>query len=104
MDISTIICIFMGIIAMLMSVYWAMLETHLDRIEKKIGEKKQERAITIAQGQKKGKWLSVPSTNGDRDFIWWKCSECGLRIFSESLHDRKEKQRYCSRFGAVMWE
>lgn len=85
-------------------IYYFMLSKRLDEMEKKLLNKKPDRAVAIAPGQKKGKWLSVPSTNGDRDFVWWKCSECGLRIYSESEHDRKTKQCYCSRCGAVMWE
>lgn len=50
---------------------------------------------------KHGKWEHNP--NGiDRDFIWWKCSECGHVIYSETEQDRKEFHAYCGRCGARM--
>ena len=48
-----------------------------------------------------GEWIHNP--NGiDRDFIWWKCSECGHVIYSESEHDREEFHAFCGRCGAKM--
>ena len=32
----------------------------------------------------------------------YRCSQCGLIIYSESAYDRREKQAYCSRCGAKM--
>ena len=53
---------------------------------------------------KTGKWEVKPSNKeqGERDFIWWKCSECGQVIYSESEHDREEFHKYCGRCGAKM--
>ena len=54
--------------------------------------------------RKKGHWISKPSKKeqGERDFIWWKCSECEQVIYSESERDRKEFHAFCSRCGADM--
>ena len=52
--------------------------------------------------RKKGKWEVQPSTGEDRPFIWWKCSECGHVIFSETERDRKEFHAFCGRCGADM--
>ena len=52
--------------------------------------------------RKKGKWEVQPSTGDDRPFIWWKCSECGHVIFSETERDRKEFHAFCGRCGADM--
>ena len=50
---------------------------------------------------KQGEWIHSP--NGiDRDFIWWKCSECGQVIYSETEEDRIEFHAYCGRCGAKM--
>jgi len=51
---------------------------------------------------KKGKWEVQPSTGDDRPFIWWKCSECGHVIFSETERDRREFHAFCGRCGADM--
>ena len=49
----------------------------------------------------RGEWIHSP--NGiDRDFIWWVCSECGHKIFSETEKDRREFHAYCGRCGADM--
>ena len=49
----------------------------------------------------KGEWIHTP--NGiDRDFVWWTCSECGHKIFSETEKDRIEFHAYCGRCGADM--
>ena len=50
----------------------------------------------------KGKWEVQPSTGDDRPFIWWKCSECGHVIFSETERDRREFHAFCGRCGAEM--
>ena len=52
--------------------------------------------------RKTGKWEVQPSTGEDRPFIWWKCSECGHVIFSETERDRKEFHAFCGRCGAEM--
>ena len=52
--------------------------------------------------QKTGTWEVQPSTGKDRPFIWWKCSECGHVIFSETERDRKEFHAFCGRCGADM--
>lgn len=54
-----------------------------------------------AQDRPKGEWIHTP--NGiDRDFVWWVCSECGHKIFSETEKDRIEFHAYCGRCGAYM--
>ena len=50
----------------------------------------------------KGTWEVQPSAGEDRPFIWWKCSECGHVIFSETERDRKEFHAFCGRCGADM--
>ena len=52
--------------------------------------------------RKTGKWEVQPSTGEDRPFIWWKCSECGHVIFSETERDRREFHAFCGRCGADM--
>ena len=52
--------------------------------------------------RKKGRWEVQPSTGDDRPFIWWKCSECGHVIFSETERDRREFHAFCGRCGAEM--
>lgn len=56
------------------------------------------------QEPRKGHWIVQPSNKeqGERDFIWWKCSECGQVIFSETEKDRKEFHAFCGRCGANM--
>jgi hypothetical protein len=58
----------------------------------------------VEQEQKTGHWILQPSNKeqGERDFIWWKCSKCGQVIFSETEKDRREFQAFCSRCGAKM--
>ena len=60
------------------------------------------------QGQelRTGHWILQPSNKeqGERDFIWWKCSKCGQVIFSETEKDRREFHAFCSRCGAKMVE
>ena len=61
------------------------------------------RALPSAEPErKKGRWEVQPSTGGDRPFIWWKCSECGYVIFSETERDRREFHAFCGRCGAEM--
>ena len=57
---------------------------------------------SIEPERKKGKWEVQPSTGEDRPFIWWKCSECGHVIFSETERDRREFHAFCGRCGAEM--
>lgn len=61
---------------------------------------------SVTPKPKMGHWMLQPSNKdqGERDFIWWKCSECGQVIFSESERDRREFHAYCSRCGAKMSE
>lgn len=55
---------------------------------------------------KTGYWILQPSNKeqGERDFIWWKCSECGQVIYSETEQDRREYHAYCGRCGTKMIE
>ena len=55
---------------------------------------------------KTGHWILQPSNKeqGERDFIWWKCSKCGQVIYSETEKDRREFHAFCSRCGAKMVE
>ena len=57
---------------------------------------------SVEPERKKGKWEVQPSTGEDRPFIWWKCSECGHVIFSETERDRREFHAFCGRCGAEM--
>lgn len=50
--------------------------------------------------RKKGKWKA--QIDEDRSLIWWKCSECGHIIFSESERDRRDFHAFCGRCGADM--
>lgn len=58
----------------------------------------------VTPKEKTGHWILQPSNKeqGERDFIWWKCSECGQVIFSETKKDRREYHAYCGRCGARM--
>ena len=49
----------------------------------------------------RGEWIHTPNGT-DRDFVWWVCSECGHKIFSETEKDRIEFHAYCGRCGADM--
>ena len=63
----------------------------------------QEYFIPFAEPERKtGEWEVQPSTGEDRPFIWWKCSECGHVIFSETERDRREFHAFCGRCGANM--
>ena len=58
-------------------------------------------AIEALKDRPKGEWIHSP--NGiDRDFVWWVCSECGHKIFSETEKDRREFHAYCGKCGADM--
>jgi len=52
----------------------------------------------------KGEWIPQPSNKeqGERDFVWWKCSKCGQVIYSETEKDREEFHAFCGRCGADM--
>lgn len=54
--------------------------------------------------ENKGEWIVQPSNKeqGERDFIWWKCSKCGQVIYSETEKDREEYHAFCGRCGADM--
>jgi len=58
------------------------------------------------QEPKTGHWIVQPSNKeqDERDFIWWKCSECGQVIYSETEKDKKEFHAFCGRCGAKMVE
>ena len=60
----------------------------------------------ITPQPKMGRWILQPSNKeqGERDFIWWKCSECGQVIYSETEQDRREYHSYCGRCGTKMQE
>lgn len=51
-----------------------------------------------------GHWILQPSNKdqGERDFVWWKCSECGQVIYSGAENDRREFHAFCGRCGARM--
>ena len=59
---------------------------------------------SVTPQPKTGHWILQPSNKeqGERDFIWWKCSECGQVIYSETEKDRKEFHAFCGRCGAKM--
>ena len=59
---------------------------------------------SVTQKSGTGHWILQPSNKeqDERDFIWWKCSECGQVIFSETEKDRREYHAFCSRCGAKM--
>ena len=61
-------------------------------------------AIKALESQKIAKWIPVPSNieQGEREFIWWKCSNCGHIIYSETEKDRLEFHRFCGRCGMMM--
>ena len=67
---------------------------------------KDEQNLVMKQEPKIGHWILQPSNKeqGERDFIWWKCSECGQVIYSETEKDRKEFHAFCGRCGAKMVE
>ena len=60
----------------------------------------------LEQEPKTGHWILQPSNKeqGERDFIWWKCSKCGQVIYSETEKDRREFNAFCGRCGAKMFE
>ena len=53
-----------------------------------------------------GYWIVQPSNKeqGERPFIWWKCSNCGQIIFSTNTHDRLKFHAFCGKCGAKMIE
>ena len=55
----------------------------------------------LEQEPKTGHWILQPSNKeqGERDFIWWKCSKCGQVIYSETEKDRRNIMRFA--VGAV---
>lgn len=54
--------------------------------------------------REQGEWIEQSSNKeqGEREHIWWKCSQCGQVIFSETERDRKEFHAFCSKCGAEM--
>lgn len=56
-----------------------------------------EKLPSVTLQSKTGHWIF-------RDFIWWKCSECGQVIYSETEKDRREYHAFCGRCGAKMIE
>ena len=75
-----------------------------DRWELNLFEIKEavESVPAVEPERKKGKWKVQPSLDGDRPFIWWKCSVCGQVIYSETERDRREFHAFCGRCGADM--
>lgn len=71
-----------------------------------VRDKIRELPSVTPQEPRKGHWIVQPSNKeqGERDFIWWKCSKCGQVIFSETEHDRLEFHAFCGRCGADMRE
>ena len=61
-------------------------------------------ALDAIEAQKIAKWIHVPSNieQGEREFIWWKCSNCSHTIYSETEEDRLEFHRFCGRCGMMM--
>lgn len=59
---------------------------------------------SVKPQEKTGYWILQPSNKeqGERDFIWWKCSECGQVIYSETEKDRREYHAFCGRCGCHM--
>ena len=59
---------------------------------------------SVKPQERTGHWILQPSNKeqGERDFIWWKCSECGQVIYSETEKDRREYHAFCGRCGANM--
>ena len=49
----------------------------------------------LEQQPQDGEWI-------EEEKILWKCSKCGLVIFAQNEHDRKEFHAYCGRCGARM--
>lgn len=49
---------------------------------------------------KHGEWIKKVSPSGNTG--WWKCSECGAVIFSESDIDKYYHHAYCGVCGAYM--
>ena len=64
----------------------------------------EEIVSEITSVENKGEWIPQPSNKeqGERDFIWWKCSKCGQVIYSETEKDREEFHAFCGRCGADM--
>lgn len=64
----------------------------------------REKVRALPSVENKGEWIPQPSNKeqGERDFIWWKCSKCGQVIYSETEHDRREFHAFCGRCGADM--
>lgn len=54
---------------------------------------------SVTPKQRVGKWVLEQD---ERDFIWWKCSNCGHVIYSETERDRNDFHAYCGRCGAKM--
>ena len=61
---------------------------------------------SVKPQERTGHWILQPSNKeqGERDFIWWKCSECGQVIYSETEKDRREYHAFCGRCGKRMVE
>lgn len=61
--------------------------------------KKDSCEDAISPQPRTGHWIL-----DDKDFIWWKCSECGHIIYSETEKDRRNFHAFCGRCGAKMAE
>lgn len=57
-------------------------------------------AIEALKADKHGEWIKKVSPSGNTG--WWKCSECGAVIFSESDIDKYYHHAYCGVCGAYM--
>lgn len=59
---------------------------------------------SVLPKREQGEWIEQSSNKeqGEREHIWWKCSQCGQVIFSETERDRKEFHAFCSKCGAEM--
>lgn len=56
-------------------------------------------SIPTIKERKEGEW-EICIHPKDPPFSWWRCSECGMIIYSESETDRYEFHAYCGRCGA----
>ena len=62
----------------------------------KLMERLEERINAIPSADRpRGEWI-------DKGGNLWGCSNCGMKIYSESEQDRNEFHKWCSRCGAQM--
>ena len=79
---------------------WNMFSDANDAMQESIDT--IEALSNVTPQPKMGHWIVQPSNEeqGERPFIWWKCSNCGQVIFSETSHDRLEFHAFCGRCGS----